>query len=700
MPHARKPPIAGLRRLLLAALVIGIAVVAAVFVVRRRGEPVAPASDSGGPGPEGEITLIGEGFEFTQTEGERTIFHIEGDSVKVRRGNVVLLEGVVLTLYDEEGRPYRIEAEEASYDRETRDAELSGSPLRLVGPDGMVLIADGLTLSNEGRVAQTRGPTELLYGDLYRATAHRAIARLHRSFFALAGEVRITRLEGEPPATLAAASVTYERAERLLRADLDAVLSRGPDRLAADRLLLVLSEDESRTELIRARGSVRGRMRLGGEDGEPGDGGEPDRSPSSMRVQGDSLTVSLDDAGSEPERVELEGLPGDPARLVVEGAGGLDDTLIGERVTARLEPGGGREIEATGSPRLIETVRGAPAGEPPLREVVAEKLEATLGRDGEVERIGAEGGVEYRAPDLGAAGDRLAYAAAEGKAELFGAPVRVESPRGELLAPHVIHEQEEGLVWAEGGARARLAEGSGVGLAGSPLASGEGPVRIESELAFWRDQPPSVLFRGGVRAWRGKSLLLADELRGDRAEGAETLTASGGVKTVWTGRAGAGGDGGGEAGPGVPVEVSARTMVYRRPLEAARGSVLYRGNVESEQGERVLSCRELEVALDQDGAAERLTCSGSVRLEDRVTGNVAQGERAVYDLALRAIDITGEPVLLTKGDGGEVEGRRVLYEVDAGRARVLSGASEAGAAPAPAETVAPPAPPGEEGGGR
>ena len=689
MPTRRRPPIAGLRRLLLVLFIVGLAVVAAVFALRRRGDK--PPVDGGGGGlrPEGEITLIGEGFEYTLSEDGRPVFDIQGESVKVRRGTVVLLEDVSLTLYDEEGTPYRVAAKEASYDRESHEASLDGS-LRLIGPEGLVLTADGLTIGNQGQRVETRGPAELLYAGLYRATARRIVARLRLDLFALIGRPEVTRLEGPEPPTLTAGSITYRREDGLVRAETRVRLSRGADFLTTDRLNIHLTPDARRAALIHARRSVDGRMRLGAAGG-----------PAAARVRGDRLVLHFDDAG-EPERAELEGRPGEPAVLVAEGAGGLDDALAAARVEVRVRAGGGHDLEATGAPVLTETRRGAPAGTPPLRALRARgPLTALLDAAGEVERVVAEGGVEYHAADLEAHGERMTYSGAAASAELSGDPVRVVSARGELLAPRVVYEQESGLLRAEGGVRTVLAEDAAVGLEGSPLGAGEGPVRVESETAFWRDEPPSALFRGDVRAWRGKSLLLAAELRGEREDGAEVLSAGGGVKTVWSGRPGAADDAGGEAGEGAgePVEVRARTMVYRRPAGTPRGTVVYSGGVESEQGERTLVCRELVVELDDDGRAERMTCTGAVRLEDRAAGNTATGERAVYDLAARTVDITGAPVKLTKGDGGAVEGRRVLYEVDAGRARVLAGGAEGAAAPTPesAGPEAAPPPPGSGG---
>lgn len=699
--RVRRPPVALLRRVLLALLALGVVTIVVVFALRRDPAP-AVARPAGGPIPEAELTLIGEGFEFTQSEEDKPVFHIRGESIKVRRGNVVLLEDVGITIYDEEGTPYHLEADEARYDREAGDATLEGS-LRLMGPDGMVLTADELLIRNQGQSLQTAGgPVEVLYGGIYRGTANRFVARLRGNVFALAGNAEVTRLDRDPQPVLRAASITFERDESLVAADQDVSMTRGEDVLTSDKLIVFLTPEEGDVEAVRAREAVDGHLVFGG----PGDGelpalGDEQRQPSAMQLRGDSLMVFFDQSG-RAERAELEGLPGAPATLVSKGAGGLEDTLTAAKIETRIRPDGGQDVTASGSPRLVETVRTAEAAgpddaAPPLRLMTAARMTAVIGGDGGVERLDAYAGVGegplagdviYRDADVVATGERLAYAAGPGQAELTGSPVHVVSERGEVWAPQVVWEQESGLLRAEGGTRTTIAEGSAVGLEGSPLDAGEGPVQVESETAFWRDEPAAVLFRGGVRAWRGESLLLADELRGDRLADAEVLKATGGVRTVWTGAPGEGapGNGAGEQGEALPVEVTAGEMTYRRPLGREQGTVVYRQQVRAEQGERLLLCRELEIDLTEEGQAETLTCTGQVKLEDRAAQNVATGERAVYELAERTIDITGEPVVLTRADGSQVQGRRVLYDVDAARARVLSGPGAAEAAP-PAEAT-------------
>ncbi|HEX6203184.1 MAG TPA: hypothetical protein VF100_09295, partial [Thermoanaerobaculia bacterium] len=104
-PRKARPPFRRFRWLLLAAFVLLGAAVVALYLFGRAGRPRPGtlSEDDGGPVPEGEITLVGEGFEFTHTEGARRVFKIRGESVRADRAGTVFLDGVGLTLYDEEG---------------------------------------------------------------------------------------------------------------------------------------------------------------------------------------------------------------------------------------------------------------------------------------------------------------------------------------------------------------------------------------------------------------------------------------------------------------------------------------------------------------------------------------------------------------------------------------------------------------------
>lgn len=703
-PRARRPPIAGIRRLLLVLLLAGLAGLAVLLARGCMEERAAQPADGSGEGaPRGDITLVGEGFEFTQTDRDRPVFRIRGDSVRVRRGQIVLLDEVDLTLFDDDGVAYDVSAREASYDQTTREATLDGD-LRLTGPQGMEITAEGLALLNEGRLAESTSAVELRYADDYTGSADRLIARIPRDLYVLAGNVVLRRaVDRGPPVVLTATSVLFQRNRHQLRADRSVELVRGRDRLYAQRINAILSDDDRRLTFLRARWNVAGAFRPAAASDDD-DGGE--RQPAVLRVRGHSLSLLMDDVGVSPRSVELEGTPTEPARLSSESAEGLVDTLIANYVVGTFEAGR-TSVEAFGSPRLTE----APADEPDelLREVHSERLTAGFAAGGRLEKLSAWDGVEYCDPQLVASGDRLLYTAADadgptlgeaaaaadeggGRAEFFGQPVRVVSDRGELLAPHIVYTEESGLLQADGGARAVLAEGTTSGLGGSPLGDG-GPLRVEAETAFYRRQPASALFRGQARAWQGDNLLLADDIRLDRGADGDVVTAGGSVKSVWVPESGPpaeaapAGEAGGAAPP--PVEVFAESMEYRR----GDGVLVYGGGVRSEQQGRTLACRELTVTLGEDGGAESMVCAGAVRLEDRTQGNVASGDRALYDLTARTIEITGEPVTLTQGDGGQVKGRRVIYDIDAGRARVAGGEPAA-----PAGQPEPPPEPAPAGG--
>ena len=662
----RRPPIVGLRRLLLLLLVAGGGALVGVYFVGReqRSPAVRPARPAGG-GPTGDITLIGQGFEYTQTNKGRKVFRIRGDSLKIRQGNQVLLEGVGLTLYrGEEDAHYEVASRQATYDQENKEALLEGD-VRLRGPGDVELATEGLHLQTGGNTATSTGPVAFRYAQSYVGRADLLKANVKRNFLLLAGKVRIDSLPGAgEPTSLQATTVVIERDEHQVRADRDVELRRGIDVVRAGRLSATLSDDDRRIEFLRARWEVSAVMTVGGDDGA---------APSTVTLHGKVLSATLDADGRRATSLELEG--GDePMTLASTGAAGLVDTLTAARAVAGFTGGNLARVDAFHHPVLVETAAGAP--DRPLRRLAADRLAATFA-GGSLATVDAERAVDYRAADLTVTGDRLRYDAATGRGDMVGAPMRATSARGELVAPHAVFEEKSRILTADGGVRATLAEGESGGLTGSPLGAGgpadaaAGPVRVEAKEALWRDQPQSFLFRGDVRAWQGKNLLLAAALRGDSdAEGGDRLTATGGVKTVWTPAPEDGaksGDAGGGGGGG-PIEVTAKEMNYQR----GPGRLDYHQEVRVDQEGRVLTCRDLEVALDADGRAKAMTCQGDVHLADRAAGNAADGDRAVYDLATRTVDITGAPVKLRKSDGGQVEGHRVIYDLALGKARVLA----------------------------
>ena len=79
MVRKARSPVAAIRKLLLAVLVLCVAGVAGLFLFGKAGLRREPPSQEGEARGGKNMTLIGEDFDYTFTEGERPIFHIKGD---------------------------------------------------------------------------------------------------------------------------------------------------------------------------------------------------------------------------------------------------------------------------------------------------------------------------------------------------------------------------------------------------------------------------------------------------------------------------------------------------------------------------------------------------------------------------------------------------------------------------------------------
>ena len=190
------------------------------------------------------------------------------------------------------------------------------------------------------------------------------------------------------------------------------------------------------------------------------------------------------------------------------------------------------------------------------------------------------------------------------------------------------------------------------------------PLPLESDEAYWTSEPPTFSFEGRVRAWRGDSLLMASQLRGDEKD--HKLAASGGIRTVWVPPGGGAGE---PAAAPVPIEVSAARVTY---FEEER-QLLYNDDVEVRQGQRTLNCRELAVELDAGGQAERMICTDAIRMRDPASGRrVEGGERAVYTLAEELLEIFGDKVEIHDGQNSRMRGRYVRYDLGAGTFNIRS----------------------------
>jgi lipopolysaccharide transport protein LptA len=583
------------RVVLMLTLLAAVGVVLALYLFGAAGAPRPKRARNDTPPFEEGTRMVGKDFDYTFSQGDKAVFRVRGNSVRVDKDDTVYLETVGLTLFDKEGRQFDAESDEASINRTTNEGRLWGD-VSIKGPSHLEIYSKELLIQQKGNLLITPGVARVLYAGKYFARCDSLQAWLPDEVYSMVGNMRLeTFPEVQPPLKLEADKAIYERKHRLLRVEDGAELHRGTAKLEADRISGLLSDDESSLTFVRALYHVTGET---AESAAPG--------TTKVSWAGDDLAVMLTSKGNLVRRIDLEGAAATPASLRSTG-NGLTRTLVAPHIEGLLAEKdllrsanayGGVDIEEIGPPAAGTTAgttagtapqpakpagakagppgpRGAKPGppgppgakagslgavatgakagspragspkaaaaaaapsappQPMVRRAHGQRADAVFRTDGQISTVVLVEQVTYGDGEVNATGDRAAMDMDAGRGEFFGNPVEVVSPRGEMRAPHVIYTSADQLVHAVEGVHAIIRQAGDANLAGSVLGEGKGPVMVQSAEAYWQRPQATFIFRGDVRAWRGDNLLLAPELQGERLPQGDQLAASGGVKTVW-----------------------------------------------------------------------------------------------------------------------------------------------------------------------
>jgi lipopolysaccharide transport protein LptA/LPS export ABC transporter protein LptC len=692
MPTTRKArsPIATFRKLLLAVLVLVLAGIAGLFLFGKAGQRTQekPTRADGAGGPKG-TTLIGEDFDYTFSDGARPVFHIKGESIKADHEGTLFLDRVAITLWDRAGRVFHVESRNASFNRESNEGHLEGNVV-LRGPNDLELRTAVLDLQDKGDTVVSNVPVEIHYAGKYVAHAAQMNVDISGEEYTLQGGARIDSIPGVvPPVAINAQRLIYDRQQHWLRAEGGAGILRGADRLSAGRIYGNMTADEKSLSFVHAFWDVEGETHSEAKPAAARPGSKPSP-PTTVRFKGGKdLAVAFEGDQNQPSRVDFSAPDGGRVEMTSAG-GGIVRTLTAARIGGSLANRvlSGADAEGGVEIREIQQV----AGKAVLRQATGQHGAATFKPDGQLATMDLENKVVYHDGQVTATGDHGTLDMDQGRGEFVGVPVVVTSDRGRIEAPRMVYSTDQQIVNARGGVRALLQKVEETAMAGTPLAQGEGPVHVESQEAFWRQQPSSFIFRGDVRAWRGENLLLAPELRGDKA--ANQLNATGGVKTLFyptqDGKVGAPAKPAGTAAARPsPIQATASELQYHQEGEQKAATLFYIGNVRVDQEGKTITCQKMEVDLGEDHQAKTMTCTGDTKVNDPKVGRKIAGQKAVYQVSQRQVDITGEPVTMSDKEGNLVNGKRVLYYVDDGRAVVQGKEGDANPAPAMTEPVKP-----------
>lgn len=714
-----KNPLRWVRRALLILGLAGIAGVTVLLAAYRFGN-AGRVDREEVPEPSANIdertVTAGEGFDYTQTSEGNRVFRIRAAKSRQDRADWAFLEEVHLEIYREDGQTTSVTSRRARVNQQTWAAELEGDVV-MQGWENLELRARGLELLDGGQQLISVGAVEFHYpppgqtvdgGELAlpALTGRASSLRIDRrtDTINLSGGVHIRNVPGaEIPLRVDCERLVYRRDEGLVRAFEDIFLQYGAQELQARALTLFMNDPaESAGEagagepeavtgerpegrglrMLRARWDVRGRLAATGslgQSGLPGAGG--------VEFEGQFLEVEPKADDSSFQHMRLEGDDAAPASVKV-----VDETGLAQRLTAGLLEAYAVDdrlqvVEGVGMPLLLEEYLDL---DQPyyLRQACARRGRARFLADGRLGRIDLEQQVELRDGALYLSGGADAGLDLEhGTLEIQGPAVELFNERGAITAPKFSYNREKGILHATDGVQALLK--STAAFAETPLGRGDEPVRIEAAEATWTETPPTFAFRGGVRAWQGQNLLLADQLRGD--EDKQELAASGGVSTVWIAETTAGGKPPSTAGAdppaasNAPIEIQSRHLTYV-PSAASSSTdartLIYSGEVRVKQGRRTIQCRELTVELaaapDSPGATaaagkpQRLICREDVLLTDPIANREVRGDLAIYGVAQRQVEIFGESVRLLDEQRNTLVGKYLVYDLAAGTVRLRS----------------------------
>ena len=509
---------------------------------------------------------------------------------------------------------------------------------------------------------------------------------LEKELLVLGGGARVTgskekaAAEGEPAEVerfaLAARRIVYDRGRLTIRAEGNASLNYGASEVKSMRMQMWLDEVTEGIKRMRAMWRLQGVLReLAPEAELAADSGTLAAEPTAasvpgetreLRFTGQSLQLFNNAIADEPESFILKGLKVAPAVLVAESVDGTARrSTTAVNIQGTFTSGNLTEVNARGRVQMVEVVKVGDQSN--RREVLAQSSRAEIDSAGELVRLHLEGDVYLEDGLLQARSDKALLDVAQDRTVLDGDPVELRSAQGLLNSPTVTVNGTTQLMTATGGVRAVLEEGEDGLFSSSPLGGAEGPIRVQSTEALVHTDGTEFMFRGDVRAWRGRNILLADQLRGNEAE--QSMVAKGApLKTVWYPEATDA-----ESEVAGPVEIVSELLSY----SSTGGRMLYEGGVRAIQPGRSMACETMDISVDETGEATEMDCKGSMVMEDGAMERTITGNQAIYHLAEGEVEIFGDPFTLDdRLEETRLQGPSLWYRFEDGAYKRLRKTSE------------------------
>ncbi|MGE5325063.1 MAG: LPS export ABC transporter periplasmic protein LptC [Actinomycetota bacterium] len=714
-----------LRRLFAAGAILAV-LVAAFFYLRGilKSVPVAQLPRS----IPGNVEKSGKGFTFSQSEGGKTLFTIRAASFQqYREGGKAELWDVSIIVYGrDQDRSDEIYGSRFSYDQKTGDitaqgevridldVNSAGSPEANQAPaqetrNVVHVKTSGLTFNKNSGVASTDQAIEFRIPTA-SGSAQGAIYDSHKGVLTLKSSVRILSLEKQG-SSLVADKGTISRNPRQIVL-YDAQVHEPPDNLSADRLSIVLRDDNSIDRIIgqgnlHASGTGQRGFEVNAPQGEilmaknnqprsgMASGGVSFVARGSAPAQGRAgrLLVSfgpkgrvnkarLEDAvditqstAAKSQQIKAEALdiyvkPGKrlekavtsngPAQLVVTETAQKTSvtTISADQFQAKFNSEN-RLSSVVGSPnaRIISSTAGRPE-----RTAIGNEISASFNSRGQITGADLIGAFHYQEGSRTATADRAHYTAANESFTLTGSP-RIVDAGFALTADTVVLSRKTGSAIARGNVKTTYNDLKPQAN-GAMLASGE-PVHVTGTTVT-ASEGGGVAHYTAARLWQGQNIVEAPSLTFDKSRRSLLAQAGPGgrVSSVFVAPE--------KTGRSTPVNVTSDRLSY---MDSDRKAV-FSGNVQLRGEDFTMSARTIQVLLasrEQTGnkagnQLDHIVAQGDIAIQQ--PGRKATGSRLVYTAQDQKFVLTGgagKRPSIFDAEHGQISGDSLTFYTHDGR---------------------------------
>ena len=612
-------------------------------------QPAPAAGTVAGPEGAGHPTTVLSGFDYAQTSAGKPKFQVHAErTVGFAQGAGLPstwygLETVSLTLFSEEGEPFRVRSDRADYDPRTKAMHLKGNVV-MTEKSGLELKTASVDYDPAADVLHVPGPVEMSRAGM-RGHASSAQYDGRTKELALAGPVTAEGTAGgagaapAPFSTLRSDRGIYRRLPGEIQLSGDVEGTRGADRFSSDSLRMHLTAS-NRVDVATAEGSVGGSI-----SAAPGELPE--------RVSSDRAILEFGETG-ELDRIRLSGKPAKiDSASAAPGTG--TRSIAAPELTLGYRAGALREANASGGASMERNFRG-PKGSAVRETIRSDSADASFAKDGSVESAKFSGNVAATTPDAVAHAPAAEFAAADNRMTFLaggGHDADVTSPRGRVFAQRIDLLSGPSRLTAAGSARAFLPASEHSTLPGF-LSSSKKPTRAKADRIELDDGARTATFTGSAAIWQDADALFADTIRlFDRDRSA---TADRNVRAVSRSAAA----GGGRTPP--PTTITGDEMKYQETARTAR----FDGHVVATRGPQTAEGDSAESRFNPQNQIERTVFSGRVSFSDSATGRRGTGDRAEDDAREGVTTLFGDPAVARDAGGNRIEAAVLTFRKDSG----------------------------------